>query len=147
MVIFWTKDRLVLCSGNNNIICSSYIALFLVKASSKWFTISLADLLHPSPPQLPGKYTPTYTLQGATGNLSTIAISIARYSFTGEWTRAPLSSPIAHARCLGFFWANWFFFEPTGFWRDSNPRSCGWESDSLTIRPSQPDKSLVIYWW
>ncbi len=32
------------------------------------------------------------------------------------------------------------FDEPTSwFWRDSNPRSCGWESDALTIRPSQPD--------
>ncbi len=47
-----------------------------------------------------------------------------------EWTEAPLSPPVAHTG--RFWWADWLL-------RDSNPRSCGWESDALTLRPSQPD--------
>ena len=42
------------------------------------YILPLADLLHPSPGQLPGEYTPAYTLQGAMGNLRTIAISVYR---------------------------------------------------------------------
>ena len=41
-----------------------------------YILLPLADLLHPSPAQLPGEYTPAHTLQGATGNLGTIAISV-----------------------------------------------------------------------
>ncbi len=45
----------------------------------------MADLLHPSPAQLPEEYTPAHMLQeDATGNLSTIAISIAMYSVMAE---------------------------------------------------------------
>ncbi len=38
-----------------------------------YILLPMADLLHPSPAQLPGEYTPAHTIQGATGNLSTIA--------------------------------------------------------------------------
>ena len=38
----------------------------------------MAELLHPSPVQLLGQYTPAYTLQGAMGNPSTVAISVYR---------------------------------------------------------------------
>ncbi len=52
--------------------------------------LPLADLLYLSPTQLPGEYTPTYTLQGTMGNLSTIAISVYRqvliYGSEAEWT-------------------------------------------------------------
>ena len=41
-----------------------------------YILLPLADLLHPSAAQLPGEYTPAYALQGATDNLSTIAISV-----------------------------------------------------------------------
>ncbi len=41
-----------------------------------YILLSLADLLYPSPAQLPGEYIPAYTLQGTMGNLSTIAISV-----------------------------------------------------------------------
>ncbi len=54
-----------------------YSAFSLSKlAQSALHIITLGDLLHPSPAQLPGEYTPADTLQGATGNLSTIAISV-----------------------------------------------------------------------
>ncbi len=43
--------------------------------------IALADLLHPSPAQLPGEYAPTYTLQG-TIVTQVPFLSIARHSFT-----------------------------------------------------------------
>ncbi len=59
------------------IICSSYIALCLAEASSKrftyyypWQTCYIRHMLN-----LPGEYTPAHTLQGAMGNLGTIAIS------------------------------------------------------------------------
>ncbi len=38
--------------------------------------LPLADLFIPSPAQLPGEYAPAHTLQGATGNLGTIDISV-----------------------------------------------------------------------
>ncbi len=41
-----------------------------------YILLSLVDLLYLSPAQLPGEYTPAYMLWGATGNLSTIAISV-----------------------------------------------------------------------
>ncbi len=41
-----------------------------------YILLPLADLFLMSPGQLSGEYTPAYTLQGATGNLSIIAISV-----------------------------------------------------------------------
>ncbi len=46
------------------------------KLKALYILLPLADLFNPSPAQLPGEYTPAYTLQGATGNLGTIAISV-----------------------------------------------------------------------
>ena len=54
-----------------------YIALSLLKlAQSPLYIITPADLLHPSPVQIPGEHTPAYMLQGAMVNQSTIAISV-----------------------------------------------------------------------
>ncbi len=41
-----------------------------------YILLLLADLLHPSPSQLAGEFTPAHTLQGAMGNLSAFAISV-----------------------------------------------------------------------
>ncbi len=49
-----------------------------------------------------------------------------------EWTKAPLSSLVVHAGC--FWWAYCLV-------QDSNPRSCAWESNALTSRPSQPNNT------
>ncbi len=61
------------------------------------------------------------------------SLSIASYSFTVEWTEAPFSSPIGHSPRRTLLMSQVVS-------ADSNPRSCGWESDTLTIRPSRPDK-------
>ena len=45
----------------------------------------MADLLPPSPAQLPGEYTPDHTLQGATGSLGTIAISVYSQVLIYSW--------------------------------------------------------------
>ncbi len=49
-----------------------------------------------------------------------------------------MSPPVAHA-------GRFLMSQLHGFWRDSNPRSCGWESDALTIRPSQPDLCIPLH--
>ncbi len=117
----------------NIIICSSYIALFLVKASSKsfafyypWQTCYINHLLN-----FLGSIHPLAHFKAPRViQVQFPFLSITRYSFMAEWTEAPLLSPGAHA---GLFWsAHWFML-------DSNPPPCGWESHALTIRPSQPD--------
>ncbi len=87
-------------------------------AQSLYILLPLADLLHPSPAQLPGEYTPVYTFQGARSNLSTIAIAIYRqvYSFTAEWTEASLSLPVAHAGGLLMSQLACTGLEPTILW-------------------------------
>ncbi len=53
-------------------LCSAFPGRSQLKAL--YILLPLADLFIPSPAQLPGEYTPTHVLQGATGNLGTIAI-------------------------------------------------------------------------
>ncbi len=116
------------------IIWSSYIVfLSLPKlAESALHIISLCRPVSSITCTTPwGGYTSAYTLQCATGNPSTIDISVDPQVLLYGWdiiivvTRSPRGT---------------VFDEPTG----SNPRSCGWESDALTIRPSQTDNRLMI---
>ncbi len=50
----------------------------LLQTENKMFAGLNGALLHPTRAQLPGEYTPAYTFQGATDNLSTNAISVYR---------------------------------------------------------------------
>ncbi len=68
------------------------------------------------------------------GNSSTIAISISTHLHLSDMRLHRLSLP----KQDGFGWANWLT-------RDSNPCFCGWESDVLTIRPSQTSKSIRLH--
>ncbi len=100
---------------------SSYIALFLAEASWKRFTYYL----------LPWQTCYIDHLLKSLGNLHPLTsfkapqvlqlqlppLSITGYLFTGEWTEAPLSSPVAQA---GRFVMRQLAY--TG----SNPRSCSW---------------------
>ncbi len=53
-----------------------------------YILLSLSGQLHPSSAQLPGEYPPAYTFQCATGNLSTIAISLYSqvFIYVHSWT-------------------------------------------------------------
>ncbi len=80
----WRGPVMAECSGRAPISSLSYgkISCYLTWLRPKtsmhvlYILLPLADLLHPSTAQLHGVYTRAYTLQGITGNLSTIAISV-----------------------------------------------------------------------
>ncbi len=111
------------------VICISYSALFLAEA----------DLFHVLLVQVPREFSPAYTLQGAMGNSSTIAIT--RHSFVAQCIETPLLSPIPyHAICnMGMVLMSYLAYAGL------KPNIMVFSSNALTIRPSLPVIEYYLY--
>ncbi len=113
---------LLWCSYYNNnmqCLCSAFYCRSYLEALCILFP--LADLLQPSPAQLTGKYTmytPTWTLQGCKGILSTIVISVYRQALIYGELRHNVSLLIAYAlrRTVLMSQLAYAGLEPTMLW-------------------------------
>ncbi len=77
--------------------------------------LPLADLLHPSPDQLPEKYTICFNVPRVT-QVQVPSLSSAGYSFTAEWTKTPFSSPLVHTRLSLMIQLGYAGLEPMILW-------------------------------
>ena len=116
----------------NNIvlICSSYSTLSSNELREFYILLPPAHLDTPTPTQLlNGAYNPDKCYKAPQViNLQQLSLCIARFSF--------------------YHWVNWGTFRVQilprnsrhrrllSVWRDSNPRSCNWESSALTTWPT-----------
>ncbi len=135
----------ILHNNNMPFVYSAFSLLKLAQSALLYILVSLADLLHPSPPQLPGStHQLTCFKTPWVIKVPLPSLSIARYSFYGWVNRGTIV--ITHSQ------GGMVFDEPTGFdGTQTHDLFVVGSPTRLTIQPFQPDINVRIvanlYFW